>query len=72
MPIFSATDRAPAAAGITPLATSASHPSAAAATVSNCAAIIPSTCRRRSASDGGPDAVAIARTDSPNGTSGTP
>jgi hypothetical protein len=39
MPSFSATDRAPAAAGIKPVATSASHPSAAAASVSNCAAI---------------------------------
>ena len=38
MPSFSATDRAPTAAGIKPVATSASHPSAAAATVSNCAA----------------------------------
>jgi hypothetical protein len=72
MPSFSATDRAPAAVHSRLVETSASHPSAAAATVSNCAAINPSTCRRRSSSDRGAAAVIIARTDSPKGTRGTP
>ena len=53
MPSFSATDCAPAAAGVKPVATIASHPSAAAAaTASNCAAINSAArqvrgCRRR-------------------------
>ena len=72
MPSFSATDRAPAAIGSRLVATNASHPSAAAATVWNCASIKSSRCRRSSSSDGGVSRVTIARTDSPNGTSGTP
>jgi hypothetical protein len=39
MPSFSATDGAPAAAGTTPVATNASHPSAAAVPASNWLAI---------------------------------
>ena len=47
MPSFSVADRAPAAIGIKPVANSASHPSAAAATVTNCSPIKSSTywCR---------------------------
>jgi hypothetical protein len=40
-------------AGITPVATSASHPSAAAATLSNCAATNSAARRGTSAADGG-------------------
>src|SRR5450759_2321091 len=69
MPNFSATDRAPA--GIKPVATSASHPSAAAASVSNRAATNSAASRNASAADGGGTPVTSARTDGPNGTSGT-
>lgn len=71
MPSLSATDRTQAAAGSRPVATSTSHPSAASATVSNCASS--SAARRGTPSaPGGVAAVINARTDRPNGTSGTP
>src|SRR5215475_14533115 len=72
MPSFSATDRAPTAAGITPLATSASHPSAAAVTLSNQVAINSAVSRGTSSGDGGVAPCTSARTGSPTGTSGTP
>src|SRR4051812_37719201 len=70
MPSFSATDRAPAAAGITPVATNASHPSAAAVTASNWLAI--NSAARRGRDDGGGAAVVSALADWPTGTIGTP
>ena len=72
MPSFSATDRAPAAAGIKPLVTSASHPPAAAATLSNQAAINSAMSRGTSAADGGVAPCTSGRTGGPAGTSGTP
>jgi len=72
MPSFSATDRAPATAGIKPLATSASDPSAAAASLSNCAAINSAASRGTSAADGGVAPCTSGRTGWPTGTSGTP
>ena len=72
MPSFSATNRAPAAAGITPVATSASHPSAVAVTASNWLAINSAACRGRFADDGGGAPVVSARADWPKGTIGTP
>src|SRR5215213_2355332 len=59
-------------AGMTPVATSASHPSATAATVSNCAATNSAARRGRSAADGGVAPVTSGRTGWPTGTSGTP
>jgi hypothetical protein len=53
MPGFSATDLATATAGIKPLATSASHLSAAAASLSNCATINSAARRGTLATDGG-------------------
>ena len=70
MPSFSATDSAPAAAGIMPVATIASHPSAAAGTASNWPAINSAARRGRADADGA--AVVSARADGPTGTSGTP
>jgi hypothetical protein len=69
MPSFSVTDRAPA--GIKPVATSASHPSAAAAIVSNCVATNSAARRGASAADGGVAPVTIGRTGRPTDTSGT-
>src|SRR5215217_5152359 len=59
-------------AGITPVATSASHPSATAATVSNCAATNSVARRGRSAADAGVASYTIGRTGWPTGCSGTP
>src|ERR687897_2360187 len=59
-------------AGTTPVATSASHPSAAAATVSNRAATNSAARRGRSAADGGVAPVTSGRTGWPPGTSGAP
>ena len=73
MPRTSATVRAPA--GIKPDATSASHPSAAAATVSNCAATNSAATRGASAGvDGFLSCTPCtkSRTDLPAGTIGTP
>ena len=70
MPSFSAIVRSPA--GIKPVATNASHPSAAAATVSNCAATNSAATRGASAGDDGFAPCTSARTDWPTGTSGTP
>ncbi len=70
MPSSSATDSAPAAAGIIPVATSTSHPSAAEATASNCPAIT-SAARRGRASAGGA-AFVHTRADSLTPTTGTP
>src|SRR3954452_23189212 len=73
MPSFSATDRAAAAAGVMPLATIASAPSAAAATASNCAAT--KSAARRGRSGGAPSTCTWCsnwRTDGPAGTSGMP
>ncbi len=64
MPSFSATDRAPATAGTMPLATTASHPSAAAVTVPNQAAISSAARRGTSAIDGGAAPCTSARTPS--------
>jgi hypothetical protein len=72
MPSFSATDRAPTTAGITPLATRASHPSAVAATLSNQVAINSAVSRGTSSGDGGVAPCTSARTGSPTGTSSTP
>ncbi len=72
MPSFSATDRAPTTAGVKPVATSASHPSAAGVTLSNHAAINSAPRRGTSAMDGGAAPCTSARTGSPTGTSGTP
>ena len=71
MPSFSATDRAPPA-GIRPVATSASHPSAAAASVSNRAATNSAASRNASSADGGLVPATTERTVGPSGTSGTP
>ncbi|MFG3697273.1 hypothetical protein ACGF5C_05030 [Micromonospora sp. NPDC047620] len=59
MPSFSATDRAPAAAGIRPVATNASHPSAASVTASNWRAI--NSAARRGRDDGGGAPLVSAR-----------
>ncbi|PZS27108.1 MAG: hypothetical protein DLM59_17080, partial [Pseudonocardiales bacterium] len=77
MPGFPAPDRAPAAAGNVPVATSASPPPAAAVTVSDsaasdCAAANSAARRGRPAAGRGVVPVTIARTDGPAGTSGTP
>ena len=72
MPSFSATDRALAAAGSRPVATNASNPSAAAARVSNCAAINSAASRGRSAGDGRAAPCTSGRTGGPAGTRGTP
>lgn len=70
MPSFSATDRAPAAAGITPVATNASQPSAAAVSASNWLAI--NSAARSGRDDGGGAPSVSVRADGPIGTSGTP
>jgi hypothetical protein len=70
MPSFSATERAPA--GIRPVATSTSHPSAAAVTASTGAATSSAASRNAVAADGGFAPVTTERTDGPSGTSGTP
>src|SRR5256886_5780699 len=72
MPSFSATDRALAATGNRPVATSASHPSAAAGSLSNCSAISSAASRGTSAADAGVAPCISARTGGPIGTSGTP
>src|SRR5271167_363282 len=72
MPRLSATERAPAAVHTSPAESSASHPWAASATVSNWSSIKPRRRRFVSSSDHFVTAEFIARTDSPNGTSGTP
>ncbi len=72
MPSFSVTDRAPAAAGNMPVATSASHPPAAAATASNCAATNSAARRGRSAAGRGVAAVRPDQLGLRTGTSGTP
>ena len=69
MPSFSVSDRAANCCGL--VATSASHPLAAAAIVSNCAAINAAARRGRSAA-GGVALVTIGRTGWPVATSGTP
>ena len=70
MPSVSAIVRSPA--GIKPVATNASHPSAAAATVSNCAATKSAATRGASAGVDGFTPCTSARTDRPTGTIGTP
>jgi hypothetical protein len=70
MPSFSATSRAPA--GIRPVASSASHPSAAALSVSNRAATSSGASRNASLAVGGFVPATTERTDGPSGTSGTP
>lgn len=70
MPSISATDSAPAAAGIIPVATSTSHPSAAAVTASNCPAI--TSAARCGRPDAGGASFVHARADRLTGTSGTP
>lgn len=70
IPSFSATERAPA--GINPVATSTSHPSAAAVSVSNRAATSSGASRNASAAFGGLVPVTTERTVGPSGTSGTP
>ena len=72
MPSFSATDCALAATGNRPVATSASQPSAAAGSLSNCSAINSAARRGTSAIDGGVAPCTSWRTGGPNGTSGTP
>src|SRR5215831_5937992 len=72
MPSISATDRALTTAGVKPVATSASHPSAAAGTLSNHAAISSAARRGTSASDGGFAPWTSECTGGPTGTSGTP
>jgi len=72
MPSFSATDRALAATGNRPVATSASHPSAAAGSSANCSAINSAARRGTSATDGGVAPCMNGRTGGPSGTSGTP
>ena len=72
MPSFSATDRLAATAGITPDATTASHPSAAAPTLSNAAALTSTMRRGTSAGVGGLAACTSWCTGGPKGTSGTP
>ena len=72
MPSFSVTDRALAAAGSRPDATSASHPSAAAARVWNCTAMISAASRDRSGGDDGVVACTSGRTGGPDGVTGTP
>jgi hypothetical protein len=63
MPSFSATDRAPAAAGIMPVTSIASHPSAAAVTASSWPAITSAARRGRFAEDGCGVLVVSARAD---------
>ena len=76
MPSFSATDCAPAPAGIKPVATTASHPSAAAATASYVAATKAAARWDRPAAGSGTVPVTapftVGRTGRPIGTSGTP
>ena len=70
MPSFSATSRAPA--GIRPVASSASHPSAAAVSTSNRAATSSGASRNASCADGGFVPATTECTVGPKGTSGTP
>ena len=72
MPSFSVTDRALAAAGSRPVASSTSHPSAALPSVSNCAAITSAAIRGRSAGVGRAAPCSSGRTGGPTGTTGTP
>ncbi|GHD53963.1 hypothetical protein GCM10010317_037450 [Streptomyces mirabilis] len=69
-PSFSAAERA--SAGIRPVAGSASHPSAAAVSVSYLAATSSGASQNAVAADGGLSPVTTERTDGPSGTSGTP
>ena len=70
MPSFSATDRAPA--GIRPVATSTSQPSAAAGSVSNRAATSSAASRNASSADGAFSLVVTDRVEGPSGMSVTP
>ena len=70
MPSHSATDRAPA--GIRPVATSTSQPSAAAGSVSNRAATSSAASRNASSADGARRPDATDRTEGPSGISVTP
>ncbi|MDT7747391.1 MAG: hypothetical protein QOD96_1053 [Pseudonocardiales bacterium] len=70
MPSFSATESAPAAAGIMPVTTIASHPRAARVTASNWLAI--TSVAYRGMDDGGGAAAVSALADGPTGTIGTP
>jgi hypothetical protein len=65
MPSFSATERAPA--GIRPVAGSASHPSAAAVSLSNRAATNSGASRKASCAVGGLSPVTTERTVGPSG-----
>ncbi len=72
MPSFSATDRALAAGGSRPVVTSASHPSAAAASASSCADVDSAAIRGTSAADGLVAPCSNGRTGGPTGTTSTP
>lgn len=72
MPSFSATDRAPPMAGIAPVATSTSHPRAAAGIAWNWLAINSAARWGRLAFDGGGAAVVSLRADCPTPTMHTP
>lgn len=72
MPSFSATDRAPAVTGNGPVASNASQPSAAAATVPNWAPINAAARSARPAAEPGTTVVTSGRTGAPVGTISTP
>ncbi|MFJ5289003.1 hypothetical protein [Streptomyces sp. NPDC088348] len=70
MPSFSATDRAPAAAGVTPVAGGTSHASATGVTAPNRETI--NSGARRGRDEGRGARAVSARAHRPTGTSGTP